>query len=85
MVYVEPISPRVELYDKDKNQSSVKVTIPGFSSFTLSDATVAPNGQLVVAGCAHADIGGKLHCFVGSAARDGRVSPIVDTLSAHPK
>jgi len=79
MVYIEPLSPRVELYDKDKSQVSVKVTIPGFSSFSLSDATVTPNGKLIVAGCAHADIGGKIHCFIGIAAHDGRVSPMVDT------
>ena len=79
LVYVDPRSPRVELYDKDKDQASVKVAIPGYSDLSLSDATVTPDGRLVVSGCSHADEGGKIHCFVGLASRDGHVSPLIDT------
>ncbi len=79
LVYVDPRSPRVELYDKDKDQASVKVAIPGYSDLSLTDATVTPDGHLVVSGCSHADEGGKIHCFIGLASRDGRVSPLIDT------
>jgi hypothetical protein len=79
LVYVDPHSPRVELYDKDKNVASVKAAIPGYSGLTLSDATVTPDGHLIISGCSRADVGGKIHCFIGLAGRQGRVSPIVDT------
>src|SRR5579863_3792430 len=71
LVYVEPHSPRVELYDKDKDQASVKVAIPGYSDFSLSDATVTLDGHLIISGCSHADEGGKIHCFIGSRAEMG--------------
>jgi hypothetical protein len=79
LVYVDPRSPRVELYDKDKDQASVKVAIPGYSDLSLTDATVTPDGHLVVSGCSHADEGGKIHCVIGLASRDGHVSPLIDT------
>jgi hypothetical protein len=79
LVYADPRSPRVDLYDKDKNVASVKVRIPGYSDFSLSDATVTPDGHLVISGCGQADEGGKIHCFLGLASRDGHVSPLVDT------
>jgi len=85
LVYVEPLSPRVELFDKDKDLASVKVTIPGFSDLTLSDATVTTDGKLIVAACSRADVGGKIHCFIGLASRDGRVSPIIDTERFAPR
>jgi hypothetical protein len=84
LVYVDPRSPRVELYDKDKDQASVKVAIPGYSDLSLSDATVTPDGHLVVSGCSHADEGGKIHCFIGLASRDGHVSPLIDTGTFSP-
>ena len=85
LVYVDPRSPRVELYDKDKDkdkdkdQASVKVAIPGYSDLSLTDATVTPDGHLVVSGCSRADDGGKIHCFMGLASRDGHVSQLIDT------
>jgi hypothetical protein len=79
LVYVNPFSPRVDLYDKDKDQTSVKVVIPGYSDFSLSDGTVTPDGHLIVSGCSFADEGGKIHCFIGIASRDGHVSPLIDT------
>jgi len=79
LVYVDPRSPRVELYDKDKDQASVRVTIPGYSGFSLSDATVTLDGHLIISGCSRADVGGKIHCFIGLASRDGHVSPLIDT------
>jgi hypothetical protein len=79
LVYVDPLTPRVDVYDKDKNVASVKVTIPGYSSFSLSDATVTTDGHLVISGCSFADEGGKIHCFIGLADRNGHVSPLVDT------
>lgn len=84
LVYVDPHSPRVDLYDKDKNVASVKVRIPGYSDFSLSDGTVTPDGHLVISGCSHADEGGKIHCFIGLASRDGYVSPLVDTETFSP-
>ncbi len=45
LVYVDPRSPRVDLYDKDKDQASVKIRIPGYSDFSLSDATVTLDGH----------------------------------------
>jgi hypothetical protein len=79
LVYVDPHSPRVDLYDKDKDQASVKVAIPGYGDFSLSDGTVTPDGHLVISGCSHADEGGQIHCFIGLASRDGHVSPLIDT------
>jgi hypothetical protein len=79
LVYVDQRSPRVDLYDKDKNQASVNVVIPGYSDFSLSDATVTPDGRLIISGCSRADVGGKIHCFIGLASRDGHVSPLIDT------
>ena len=79
LVYVDPRSPRVDLYDRDKNQASAKVVIPGYSDFSLSDATVTPDGHLLISGCSFADVGGKIHCFIGPASRDGHVSPLIDT------
>lgn len=79
LVYFDPRSPRVDLYDKDKDQASVKVRIPGYSDFSLSDATVTLDGHLVISGCSFADVGGKIHCFIGLASQDGRVSPLIDT------
>jgi hypothetical protein len=79
LVYVDPRSPRVDLYDKDKDQASVKVTIPGYSDFSLSDATVTLDGHLIISGCSFADVGGKIHCFIGLASRDGHVSPLINT------
>ena len=79
LVYVDPRSPRVDLYDKDKNQASVRVAIPGYSDFSLSDATVTLDGHLIVSGCSFADVGGKIHCFIGLTSRDGHVSPLIDT------
>jgi hypothetical protein len=85
LVYVDPRSPRVDLYDKDENRASVKVVIPGYGDFSLSDATVTVDGRLIISGCGRADIGGKIHCFIGIANRDGRVSPIVDTERFAPR
>jgi hypothetical protein len=79
LVYVDPRSPRVDLYDKDKNVASVKVTTPGYSDFSLSEGTVTPDGHLVISGCSHADEGGKIHCFIGLTSRDGHVLPLIDT------
>lgn len=85
LVYVDPHSSRVDLYDKDKDRASVKVVILGYSDLTLSDATVTQDGRLIVSGCSHADEGGKIHCFIGLASREGRVSPIVDTERFAPR
>src|ERR1700680_2364368 len=85
LVYIDPRSPRVDLYDKDKNVASVKVIIPGYGDFSLSDATVTPDGRLIISGCGRADVGGKIHCFLGIASRDGRVSPVVDTERFAPR
>jgi len=79
LVHIEPRSPRVDLYDKDKVRASIKVVIPGYSDFTETDATVTRDGHLLVSGCSRADVGGKIHCFIGTASPDGHVSPIVDT------
>jgi hypothetical protein len=84
LVYVAPRSPRVDLYDKDKDHASVKVVISGFSDFSLSDATVTPDGDLVISGCSRADEGGKVHCLIGLASRDGHVSPLIDTGAFSP-
>ncbi len=85
LVYVDPYSPRVDLYNKDRNVASVKVVIPGYSDLTLSDATVTPDGHLVISGCSFADEGGKTHCFIGLASRDGYVSPLIDTERFAPR
>jgi hypothetical protein len=79
LVYVDPHVPRVDLYDKDKIQVSIKAAIPGYSDFHFHDGTVTPDGHVIVSGCSFADIGGEVHCFIGLANRDGHVSPLVDT------
>jgi hypothetical protein len=85
LVYVDPRSPRVDLYDKDKNRASIRVVIPGYGDFSLSDATVTVDGRLIISGCGRTDVGGKIHCFLGIASRDGRVTPIVDTERFAPR
>ncbi|MGH9499411.1 MAG: hypothetical protein ACRD3L_09740 [Terriglobales bacterium] len=79
LVYVDPYSPRVDLYDKDKSRASIKVAISGYSDLELVDATVTQDGRAIVTGCADADEDGTIHCFIGLASREGRVSPVVDT------
>jgi HSP20 family molecular chaperone IbpA len=72
LVYVDPHSPRVDLYDKDKDRASVKVVIPGFSDLTLSDATVTEDGRLIVSGARTQMKAGKSTASLGSqAVRDG--------------
>ncbi|MGA9965566.1 MAG: hypothetical protein WBQ10_10225 [Terriglobales bacterium] len=50
----------------------------------MSDATVTLDGHLIISGCSFADVGGKIHCFIGLASRDGHVSPLIETVRFAP-
>jgi hypothetical protein len=79
LVYVPPRDyVRVDLYDKDKFRSSVKISIPGSNDTRLFDATVTEDGRLIVSGCYWPEKQ-PIHCFVGVANADGHISPMVDT------
>jgi hypothetical protein len=84
LVYVHPHDTRVDLYDKDTFRSSVKISIPNSRDVSLSDATVAEDGRLIVSGC-YLPEKGQIRCFLGIANADGRVSPMVDTGKFSPK
>jgi len=79
MYHVDPHVPRVDVYDKDKSRTSIKVNIPRTNGdISLTDATITPEGKVIVSGSAML-VGGKHFQFVGVGNRDGRVSPLVDT------
>ncbi len=84
LIYVDPLVPRVDIYDKDKFRSSVKVLIPDSKDTRVTDATATEDRRIIVSGC-YLPWKDHIRCFIGVAHPDGHVSPMVDTGKFSPK